>query len=130
MRTGHVRRGLGFVDEDKALRIEIELALEPDFAPLQDVGPILLARVRGLFLRVSLWRLQKRHSAATLNCTPDSASRAFSSGRVMSGTSTRKARIRSPCCSVRRDSRSPPAAWDVHRRPIGAEPASELRSMR
>jgi hypothetical protein len=54
MRAGHVRRGPGFVDEDKALGIEIELAFEPIFAPLQDVRPILLARVRGLFLRVRL----------------------------------------------------------------------------
>ena len=66
MRAGHLRRGPGFVDEDKALWFKVELALEPVFAPLQHVGPILLARVRGLFLRVSLWRLQKRQSAATL----------------------------------------------------------------
>ncbi len=55
------------MDEDEALGVEIELALEPVLPPLQDIGPILLTRVRGLFLRVILWRLQKRHSAETLN---------------------------------------------------------------
>jgi hypothetical protein len=54
MRAGHVRRGPGFVDEDEALGIKVELALEPVLSPLQNVGPILLTRVRGLFLRVSL----------------------------------------------------------------------------
>jgi hypothetical protein len=54
MRAGHVGRGPCFVDEDKALRIEVELALEPILSPLQDVGPILLACMGGLFLRVSL----------------------------------------------------------------------------
>jgi len=54
MGASHVRRSPGFVDEDEALRIEVELALEPVLPPPQDVGPILLARVRRLFLRVSL----------------------------------------------------------------------------
>ena len=54
MRAGHVRRGPGLVNENQALGIKVELALEPVLPPLQDVGPILLTRVRGLFLRVSL----------------------------------------------------------------------------
>ena len=54
MRAGHVRRGPGFIDEDEVLGIKVELALEPVLSPLQDVGPILLTRVRSLFLRVSL----------------------------------------------------------------------------
>lgn len=58
--------GRGLVDEHEALGIEIELAVEPGLALLQDVGPLLLGRVRGLFLRVSLWRRQKRQSAVTL----------------------------------------------------------------
>jgi len=96
MCASHVRRGPGLVDENETLGIKVELALEPVLSPLQDVGTILLAGVRSLFLRVSLWRLQKRQSAATLNCAPDCASRVFNSGRVMSGVSTRRARIRSP----------------------------------
>jgi hypothetical protein len=96
MCAGHVRRGPSFVDEDKALGIEIELALEPILASLQNVGPILLTRVCGLFLRVSLCPLQKRQSAATLTKAPDRASRSFSSGRVMSDTSARRAQMKPP----------------------------------
>jgi len=40
--------------EHKAFRVEIELSLEPVLAPLHDVRSILLAGVRGLFLRVFL----------------------------------------------------------------------------
>lgn len=47
--TGHVCRGPRFVDEDEAFRIEIELAVKPLLAPLQDVRAILLACVCGLF---------------------------------------------------------------------------------
>jgi hypothetical protein len=42
----------GLVDEDEPLRVEVRLGLEPGLAPLQDVGAILFAGVRGLFLRV------------------------------------------------------------------------------
>ena len=52
MRARHVGGGPGFVDEDEPLRIEIELALKPGLAPLQDIRPVLFAGVRGLFLRV------------------------------------------------------------------------------
>jgi hypothetical protein len=50
----HVGRGPGLIDEDEAFRVEIELSLEPVLAPLHDVRSILLAGVRGLFLRVIL----------------------------------------------------------------------------
>ena len=49
MAAGHVRGGLCLVDEDEALRIEIELVVEPVLALLQDVGPILLNRMPGHF---------------------------------------------------------------------------------
>ena len=52
MRAGHLGRGPGLVDEDEAVGVEIDLAVEPRLAPLQDVGAILLAGVRSLFLRV------------------------------------------------------------------------------
>jgi hypothetical protein len=45
----HVGRGPSLVDEDQAFGIKIELTVEPGFAPLQDVGAVLLGRVRGLF---------------------------------------------------------------------------------
>ena len=53
---GHVGGSPGLVDEDQPLGIEVEPALEPGFARLQDVGAILLLGVGGLFLRVILWR--------------------------------------------------------------------------
>ena len=56
----HAGRSPGLVDEDQAFGIEIELALEPGLALLQDVGSVLLRRVRGLFLRVMAWRAKKR----------------------------------------------------------------------
>jgi hypothetical protein len=37
------------IDEDEALRIEVELTLEPVFAPLQDIRTVLFARMGGLF---------------------------------------------------------------------------------
>ena len=49
MAAGHVGRGPRFVDEDQTLRIEVELPFEPGAALAQDVGPVLLDRVAGLF---------------------------------------------------------------------------------
>jgi len=60
VRSGHVGRGPGLIDEDETLGIEIELRLEPGLAALQDVRPILFAGVRGLFLRTMSWRAKKR----------------------------------------------------------------------
>jgi len=45
MAARHVGRGPGFVDEDEAVGVEVELAVEPRLAVRQDVGPILLAGV-------------------------------------------------------------------------------------
>ena len=56
----HVGRGPGLVDAHPACGIKIELTVEPGFAPFQDVGAVLLGRVRGLFLRVMAWRAKKR----------------------------------------------------------------------
>ena len=87
------------------------MALEPDLAPLADVGSLLLGGMRRLFLRVILCRRQKRQSALTLTWAPFSAKRAFNSGRVMSGTSASAAWMRSAWASVRRESRSPPCGF-------------------
>jgi hypothetical protein len=49
MAAGHVGGSPRLVDEDKALRGEIDLALEP-FPPLfQDVGPVLLDCMASLY---------------------------------------------------------------------------------
>ena len=42
----HISAGPGFVDEDEARRVEVELTIEPRFALLQDIGTILLGRVQ------------------------------------------------------------------------------------
>lgn len=60
VRSGHAGRCPGLIDKDETLGIEIELLLEPGPAALQDIRPILLAGVRGLFLRVMAWRAKKR----------------------------------------------------------------------
>ena len=60
VRASHVGRSPGLIDKDQAFGIEIELAFEPGLAPLQDVGAVLLGRVRRLFLRVMAWRAKKR----------------------------------------------------------------------
>jgi hypothetical protein len=46
--AGHIGRRAGLVDKDEFAGIEFELVLELGLAPLQDVGPIPLRRVRGL----------------------------------------------------------------------------------
>ena len=60
--ASHLGRSPGLVDKDQAFGIEIGLAVEPGLAPLQDVGAVLLGRVRGLFLRVMAWRAKKRRT--------------------------------------------------------------------
>ena len=80
----HIGRSPGLVDEDEPVRVEVGLTVEPGFPPRQDVGTILLRGMRRLFLRVILWRRQKRQSAATLTWAPCAASFSFSSGRVIS----------------------------------------------
>jgi hypothetical protein len=52
MAPRHVGRGPGFVNEDQAAGVEIKLTFEPFLAALQNIRALLLAGVRGLFLRV------------------------------------------------------------------------------
>jgi hypothetical protein len=81
----HVRRRPGFVNEDQPFGIEIELAVEPLLAPLQDVGTVLLGRVRRLFLRVIPRRSKNRHIVPSATRAPWSASSTCNSANVMSG---------------------------------------------
>ena len=74
--AGYLGAGAGLVDEDEALRVEIELALEPSPSAAQDVGSVLLRRMRGLFLSVIFRRSKKRHSVETATATLCSAKRA------------------------------------------------------
>lgn len=68
--TRHVRRCPGLIDEDELLWIEIELAVEPFLAPLQDVWAILLGRMRCLFLRVIPRRAKNRHIVPSATSVP------------------------------------------------------------
>jgi hypothetical protein len=52
MAAGHVGGGPGLVDEHEALGFQIELAIEPVLALLQDIGAVLLDGMASLFLRV------------------------------------------------------------------------------
>ena len=61
----HIGRCPGFVDEDEAFGVKIELTVEPVLPPLQDVRPILLGGVRGLFFHVIPCRSKNRHNVAT-----------------------------------------------------------------
>lgn len=60
MAAGHVGRSPCFVDEDEALRVQIDLAVEPVVPLLQDIGPVLLDGMASLFLRVMPRRTKKR----------------------------------------------------------------------
>jgi len=94
MTAGHVGGCPGFVDEDQPVGIEIELALEPFLAALQDLGAILLARVTGLFLRVIPCRAKKRQSVVMLVVTPRSANISRNSASVGSGCCLIASRIK------------------------------------
>jgi hypothetical protein len=60
MAAGHVGGGPGFIDEHEALRVQIDLAIEPVVPLLQDVGAVLLDCMSSLFLRVMPRRTKKR----------------------------------------------------------------------
>ena len=45
----HFGRGTGLINEDKMFRVQVRLRVEPRLPPLGDVGPLLLAGVRGFF---------------------------------------------------------------------------------
>jgi hypothetical protein len=60
MTARHVGRSPGLIDEDQPLGIKVKLPVEPILSAFQDVGTVLLGRVRGLFLRVMAWRLKNR----------------------------------------------------------------------
>ena len=110
MEARHVGRRPSLVDEDETLRVESGLAIEPVLAPLQNVRPVLLGRVRRLFLRVMPRRLKKRQSVLRPAPMPFSASRSCSSERIMSGFSSTSERISSAWAPERR---SPPSGFGL-----------------
>lgn len=73
------------VNEDGLGRIEANLAVAPLFPLLQDVRPLLLSGIYGLFLSVIFRRWKKRDNAETLKVCPSAASAAFSSSERVVG---------------------------------------------
>ena len=70
----HLGGGAGLVDEDQALRVEVELAVEPGLARRLDIAALLLGRMRGLFLSVMRRRRKKRQMLVSPTPTPRSFS--------------------------------------------------------
>jgi len=75
----HVGRSACFVDEDEPRRVELELVLKPVLAPLQDIRPVLLRGMGGLFFTVMLQRSRKVQIVPTLALMPRSAAGAAAS---------------------------------------------------
>jgi hypothetical protein len=117
----HVGRGPCFIDEDQALGIEVELPIEPGFAPLRDVGTILLRGVRRLFLRVMALRTKKRWIVPKPKVRPCALSvwRTYSMVASLSGPSVTT--TASWQAWMRCERRSPPSAFGL------ASPCSRFR---
>lgn len=81
-RARHVGRRPCLVNEDELVGIEANLAVAPLFSPRQNVRPLLLGGVYGLFLSVIFRRWKKRDNAETLKVYPSAASVAFSSSNM------------------------------------------------
>jgi hypothetical protein len=108
VQAGHRGGCPGLVEEDEPLGIEIELALEPGEPLREDVGAILLGRMRGLFFSVIRWRWKNRQIVPMPNPAPSAASAAWTSASVMSGVASISLRIIGAQASIRADRRSPP----------------------
>ena len=93
MAAGHVGGGPRLVDEDEAFRFQIDLAVEPVPALLQDVGTVLLDGMASLFLRVIPRRMKKRCNPATETVRPTSISARRSSSSEMSLRFSQMARM-------------------------------------
>jgi hypothetical protein len=100
--------GPGFVDKDELFRVEIELGLKPSLTAFQDIRPILLGCMRGLFLSVTRLRAKKRDSAEMLNEWPAAAKAACISASVASPSGPSRERMKSAWASIAFDRRSPP----------------------
>ena len=105
------------IDEHELRRIEVELAVEPVPAPLQNVGAILLQCVRGLFLNVQPWPRSQALKALRLIRTDCSAtSRSTISFSVMSLRSSISPTMKASCAS----------RLEARRRPCGRGASSPI----
>jgi hypothetical protein len=83
MAERHVGCGLGLVDNDQALGVEIGLGVEPGASLLRNVWAVLLDRVAGFFFRV-IPRRWKNCDRADLDVViPCAASRSHNSTSVV-----------------------------------------------
>jgi hypothetical protein len=72
-----------FVDEDELFRIKVQLTFEPFFSSPSDVGTILLAGVRGLFLNVRPQRSRKAHNVDRDTFAPRFANRCSNNSLIV-----------------------------------------------
>jgi hypothetical protein len=101
------------IDEDQLLRIEIELTIKPDAPALQDIRPVLLQRMCGLFLNVQPRPRSQAPSALRLIFTCRSAhKRPTISSSVTSLRSSISATTNASCASSA-DGRRQPCGRDV-----------------
>ncbi len=99
--TCHLRGKAGFIDEDQLLRIEIELTIKPDAPALQDIRPVLLQCVCGLFLKVHPRPRSQAPSALRLIFTCRSTDKRWTiSSSVTSFRSSIRATTNSSCAST------------------------------
>src|SRR4051794_20915613 len=73
----HVRGGPRLVDEDQAIGIERRLAADEHAPGLGYIRAVLLGRVQGLFLRVSLWARRNRCTVLSPTVIPYKAASAL-----------------------------------------------------
>jgi hypothetical protein len=104
----HFGVGAGFVDEDEALRVEIDLSFEPILPRGIYIAAPLLGGVRCLFLSVILLRWKKRQSEAMPADIPRRFNRSRNSASVISGFTATASKINCEYVSMRCDLRSLP----------------------
>ncbi|YBW40172.1 hypothetical protein ACMYR2_2700 [Nitrobacter sp. TKz-YC01] len=103
----HFGVGAGFVDEDEALRVEIDLPFEPVLSRGIYIAAPLLGGVRCLFLSVIFLRWKKRQSEAMPADIPRRFNRSRNSASVISGFTATASKINCEYVSMRCDLRSP-----------------------
>ena len=98
--TCHLRRKSGLVDKDQPFRIQIELPIEPGAPALQDIRPVLLQCMCGLFLNVQPRPRSHAPTALRLILTRRSADKSTTiSSSVTSLRSSISSRTNASCAS-------------------------------
>ena len=97
--ASHVGRSPSLINEDQVIRVQVEVAFKPGSAFLQNISPVLLDRVPSRFL-VRPRRSKNRHKEALEADIPGSDKACRNSASVMSGVTSRRARIWSAWPSI------------------------------